>query len=603
LDVRGGLTRRTIVASAVVAALVGAAFALLLRAVLEERESLRSALRSQQVLTVANSLERLVLDIETGQRGFFLERRTQFLEPWTRARASYPSVAAELQRLTTTQVQAERAQRIRQLIDHYVTDYSVPLVRAAERGDTGATRDGTLADGKRRVDAIRAEFDRLIGAERSLSTTAESNSTTDSNRAVAVATAGLAASIVLVALFGAYVIRAMVAPLRRAATMAGALAGGDLSTRMPETAPGEVGELERAFNTMGRSLQANTEALRTVVDEQAALRRVATLVARGAAPGSVFEAVADEVRLLLGADSTRLLRYEDDGSAAAVAGDMAPETERLAADVLRTGAATRTDTSVGVPIVVEGFPWGVMVASWQRPDALPADVESRMADFTALVGTAIANAQGRAELSASRARVVAAADDTRRRIERDLHDGAQQRLVHTVITLKLAKRAFGGGGDSGIELVDEALGHAERATAELRELAHGILPGALSRGGLRSGINNLVARMPVKVTVDVGPERFEPAVEATVYFIVAEGLTNVAKHARATTAHVAVTVVDGALDVEVRDDGVGGATVDGTTGLMGLQDRAAALNGELRVDSRPGGGTVVRARLPLQPGK
>ena len=239
-----------------------------------------------------------------------------------------------------------------------------------------------------------------------------------------------------------------------------------------------------------------------------------------------------------------------------------------------------------------------MAAGWKRTDALSADTEERMAQFTELIATAIANAQSRAELAASRARVVATADETRRRIERDLHDGAQQRLVHTVITLKLAQRAMRDDGEQAPGLVGEALEHAERATAELRDLAHGILPASLSRG-LRAGIDTLVSRARLPVSIDVTDERLPPALEATAYFIVAEALTNVVKHAGASRAHINAHLDDGALRVEVRDDGVGGAHLDGSSGLLGIHDRAAAMNGKLTVDSPPGRGTTIVATLPV----
>ena len=255
-------------------------------------------------------------------------------------------------------------------------------------------------------------------------------------------------------------------------------------------------------------------------------------------------------------------------------------------------------TAVGVPIVVSARIWGVMVATWKRPQAPPGDVEDRMAQFTELVATALANAQSRAELAASRARVVATADETRRRIERDLHDGAQQSLVHTVITLKLARRELGDAGGPAAGLLDDALGHAERANEELRELAHGILPATLTRG-LGAAIETLASHVRLPVSIDVTDERVPPELEATAYFIVAEALTNTVKHARATRARVTASVADGMLRVEVSDDGVGGARADGRSGLLGLYDRVAAMNGELRVDSPPGGGTTVAAVLPL----
>jgi signal transduction histidine kinase len=238
-----------------------------------------------------------------------------------------------------------------------------------------------------------------------------------------------------------------------------------------------------------------------------------------------------------------------------------------------------------------------MGAGTKRPQ-FPADAEQRMTEFTELVGTAISNIQAREDLAASRARIVAAADDERRRLVRDLHDGAQQRLVHTIISLKLANRALQPNGEPGSELVAEALAHAERANVELRELAHGILPSVLTRGGLRAGVGALASRMPVPVEVTVAVDRLPAPVEATAYFVVAESLTNVAKHSGAEHAAVVARVEDGTLQLRVRDDGVGGARPDGS-GLVGLADRLAALDGQLRVDSPVDGGTLVAADIPL----
>jgi signal transduction histidine kinase len=204
----------------------------------------------------------------------------------------------------------------------------------------------------------------------------------------------------------------------------------------------------------------------------------------------------------------------------------------------------------------------------------------------------------RAELAASRARIVAAADEERRRVVRDLHDGAQQRLVHTVITLKLAVRALQNEQDAVPTLVTEALDHAERANTELRELAHGILPEALTRGGLRKGVDALASRAPVPVTNGVTVGRLPATVEATAYFVVAEALTNVAKHARASHADVTARIEDGTLAVHIRDDGMGGARPDGS-GLLGLADRLAALDGQLRVESPTDGGTLIAAAIPI----
>jgi signal transduction histidine kinase len=195
---------------------------------------------------------------------------------------------------------------------------------------------------------------------------------------------------------------------------------------------------------------------------------------------------------------------------------------------------------------------------------------------------------------------VAAGDEARRRLRRDLHDGAQQRLVCAVLALKMARSELGAAEPTpAIEYLDEALGHAEDAVYSLCELGHGILPDALAREGLRGGIDALVARIPLPVTVAVTAARFPAPLEATAYFIVAEAVTNTVNHARAQSAHIAAVVNGGLLRLEVRDDGVGGASYDAGSGLVGLRDRAAAVNGALDVRSPVGGGTVVTATLPI----
>jgi signal transduction histidine kinase len=361
--------------------------------------------------------------------------------------------------------------------------------------------------------------------------------------------------------------------------------------------------------------------------EQAALRRVATLVARGTRPEEVFAAVADEVGRLLSVDMANLARYESDGTLTFVAsaGNRIPVGSRwrlegqrnLGTLVFETGRSARIDnyadatgpladdirehgvrSAVGTPILVEGRLWGVMAAASSQGPPLPPDTEARLASFTELVATAISTTEARAELAASRARIMAATDQERRRVVRDLHDGAQQRLVHTIITLQLASDALQSSEDPAHALVSDALEQAKQANAELRELAHGILPTVLTQGGLRAGVDALASRSPVPVDIDVSVGRLPTAVEATAYFVVAEGLTNVAKHARARHAEVTARIEDGRLAVHVRDDGVGGAQRGGS-GLVGLADRLAAIDGELRVESAADGGTLVAAAIPL----
>jgi signal transduction histidine kinase len=364
--------------------------------------------------------------------------------------------------------------------------------------------------------------------------------------------------------------------------------------------------------------------------QRASLQRLASLVAAGAPSWEVFAAVAKEVAQVTGSALVQIQRYEpDDTVTVAGAWGTAPhpfqpgtnwslEGSKIAGVIKATREPVRVDDwgtysgqlaggvretgirgGAGAPIVVDGKLWGCMAAGPAKGEPVPPGLEHRVAEFTELVATSISNAQARSELAASRARVLAAADEERRRIVRDLHDGAQQRLVHTMITLKLARRELQEREPRARKLVDEALAHAERANAELRELAHGILPRVLTGGGLRAGADALASRMPVPVELDVAADRAPVPIEATAYFVMAEALTNVAKHAGARHASVRAHLEDGALRVEVRDDGAGGARADGS-GLLGLRDRVAALHGTLSIDSPPGGGTCNAVELPVR---
>jgi PAS domain S-box-containing protein len=367
--------------------------------------------------------------------------------------------------------------------------------------------------------------------------------------------------------------------------------------------------------------------------EQAALRRVATLVAHGVSPTTVFGAVCEEVGRLLGASSTSLIRYEADGTATVVAGSaedgvvtpagtaLTLEGESVAVRVLRTGRAARTDgalngvgsvaavtgasgrrSCVGAPIVVDDRLWGVMIATWTGAAGLSADTENRMAQFTELVATAIANADSRTQLAASRARILDAADEERRRVVRDLHDGAQQRLVHTVVTLKLAREALEQGGGEAEDLVHEALENAQEATTELRELAQGIHPAILARGGLRAAVESLVSRLPMPVAYDVYGERLPAAIEGTAYFAVNEALTNAVKHSGARSAEVRADLDGDVLRIVVHDDGAGGAKPGRGSGLIGLRDRVESLGGRMVVVSPQRGGTSLRVDIPVSAG-
>jgi signal transduction histidine kinase/ketosteroid isomerase-like protein len=408
---------------------------------------------------------------------------------------------------------------------------------------------------------------------------------------------------------------------------AGVFAASTREEPFPEDTETRLAQFTELLATAISNAEARADANR-LAEEQAALRRVATLVAHESSPSEVSAAVAKEVAGLLGVENMRMVRYEDDATVMVVAEWGEPDAafpvgsrlplggKNIATQVLRTERPARIEyamatgavgtyartmgsrSAVGAPIMVDGRLWGVMVATSPEAGSLPADTESRLENFTELVATAIANTEARTEVAASRARIVAATDEERRRVVRDLHDGAQQRLVHTILTLKLARRAVQNEREDAAALLTEALDNAEQATAELRELVHGILPAALTNGGLRAGVNALASRMPVPVENGVSVGRLPAAVEATAYFVVAEALTNVAKHAHAERAAVTARLEGGTLVVNVRDDGVGGAQRNGS-GLTGLTDRLAARDGELRVVSPADRGTVVAATIPL----
>jgi signal transduction histidine kinase len=271
----------------------------------------------------------------------------------------------------------------------------------------------------------------------------------------------------------------------------------------------------------------------------------------------------------------------------------------LAGDIAETMNRSGYRCSVGAPIFVAGVTWGAV--SVADAEILPPETESRLAAFCELVSLAIASAQARTDLQASRARLVTSGDQERRRLERNLHDGAQQRLVSLALSLQMARAKVANDPAAAERLLDEASGELDQALVELRELARGLHPAILTDRGLAHALDALAARLPVPVEMEVADERFELTVEATAYYIAAECLTNVAKHAGANLARVVVTGDSESLRVDVSDDGRGGADPGSGTGIVGLEDRAAAIGGSLAIVSTPGRGTTVTATLPLEP--
>jgi signal transduction histidine kinase len=334
------------------------------------------------------------------------------------------------------------------------------------------------------------------------------------------------------------------------------------------------------------------EAERTA-ERQAALRRVATAVAQGVPPGDVFSIVTTELAHALRAECAALFRYEPDDTAVLVAAHDESGVQPLSVGEHFSGEG-RT-----APIVVDGKEWGVAAVSSSRAQPFPLDTEARLTGFTRLVAMAIANAQARSDLTASRARVVTAADTARRRLERDLHDGAQQRLVSLALKARMTELSLPADQDAIREQLADIVQGLSDVSEELRAISRGIHPAILSKGGLGPAFRSLAYRsaVPVELDIDV-PGRLPDQVEVAAYYVVAEALTNAARHANAAEVKVVVKAADGRLDLMIEDDGDGGADPANGSGLIGLVDRVEAVGGHLWVNSPAGVGTSLTATIP-----
>jgi signal transduction histidine kinase len=380
------------------------------------------------------------------------------------------------------------------------------------------------------------------------------------------------------------------------------------------------------FATLVAQAIANAEAQRqmaALAEEQAALRRVATLVAAGRPQPEILEAVTREAGQLYGAQAVNLVRWEgiqdevvivagwSDGTEPVVPPGAAyhPEPGTATLKVLETGLPSRADESsaelgeryvIAAPVIVNARLLGALTALRPGGEAFPAGSELRLRSFSDLAAQSIANEQAREEMRASRARIMRAADEAREKLERNLHDGAQQRLVAVSISLRLALSKLSDSPEDARRLLTAAADELTQAMDELRELARGIHPSILTERGLGPALTVLASRAPLDVTVENElDERLPPPVEAAAYYVVAESLTNVAKYAEASAVRVRACRRDGVAYVEVVDDGIGGADATHGSGLRGLADRVEALDGRLGVESPPSEGTKVWAEIPL----
>ena len=381
-------------------------------------------------------------------------------------------------------------------------------------------------------------------------------------------------------------------------------------------------------------LEASRDGLSVLAKQQEALRRMATIVANGlVTPSEVYSAVAEEMVRCLDCDGAAVVRYEPDGAAVLIAASAKPGSgyppvgERMPFDddnllswILQTGRPARHDdighadgpvvvrirefgirSGVGAPIVVNGRMWGAAIVSSKQQEPLPPDTQERVSDFADLVATAIANAASRAELIASRARIVAAADDARRRIERNLHDGAQQQLIALALDARMAEASVPAELDGLKQQLAHLASGLKEANEDLQEISRGLHPSILSKGGLLEALKALSRRSPIPVTFDVAVDRRLPeSAEVAAYYVVAEGLANAAKHSQASQVTVSVNTDEANLCLCVQDNGIGGAHVGKGSGLIGLFDRVEALGGQIEIDCPAEGGTLLHATIPLE---
>jgi signal transduction histidine kinase/ketosteroid isomerase-like protein len=407
------------------------------------------------------------------------------------------------------------------------------------------------------------------------------------------------------------------------------------SASLPDGTELRLGQFTRLVATVMANVQAQAD-LRRLAEEQAALRRVAELVAHESSAERVFAAVAGEVGTLLGVNSSAVLRFDDDDTLTVLAAwgepDMARQIGRrlpisgdnTAALVLETGRPARMDdqstatgtiaaivrelgitSTISCPVIVNGRPWGAIAVNSLQPEPLPPDTEQRVAQFTELVATAIANVQARADLTASRARIVAASDEARRRVERNLHDGVQQRLISLSLAVRGAQTMLPGAPESPDlrqQLSRVAQGLVD-VLDDLRELSRGLHPAILSEAGLDPALRALARRssVPIRLYLNVDGRLHEP-IEVAAYYVISETLANVAKHAQATSVDIRAETSDHRLDLTIQDNGIGGADPNRGSGLTGLSDRINALGGTIVIASPSGQGTEVRVTLPMPTG-
>jgi signal transduction histidine kinase len=567
---------------------------------------------STEVLLAANRLERLVADMETDQLRYVATGDTDFLGPWNTERAAFLAQATALQRLAAAN-NPQQGRRAREIVGSamaYLHEHAEPLLRTARHDRARAGAAVRWAEGKRRIEAIRHQFDRFTDVQHRLALAHERDAVPTIRRMIGMA-AGASATLLLLFLLAGFVMRG-------------------LTTRAPA---GPVhGLLPRPDRERRGRERPGRERARRVAGECEGLRRVATLVARDASPADVFEAAAAEMGRALDAEHAMITRF-DPGGVITVVGHwsarQAPQImpplegrwpvadDAVADSVCRTGLPAHLRQDIGAvgdigawirshgigrmtghPVVAGDRLWGMAVVLSAESAPWPGGAERTMGEFAGLVGAALAGSRRRAELLASRVRLVETADATRQRIERVLHERTQQRLVTTGLALRLIETAVPAEQERLREQVSAAARDVVEIIDSLQEIARELHPAFLTVGGVESSLRALARRAPVPVELDVrAGRRPPPNVALTLHHAVSAALANAAAHACASAVRVDLELGE-PVRLSVRDDGIGGARLRPGGALAALRDRVEALGGVFELESPTGGGTSLRLTMP-----
>ncbi|GAA2582507.1 hypothetical protein GCM10010399_10380 [Dactylosporangium fulvum] len=642
-----GLAWQVVALCLVAGLLLGVALHTAVTAFDDRGRQARAAHTSHQAVVTAALVRTGVLAMEHGEHRYVVTGDPAHLRSWARARAMVESRIAQLPRLTADRpAQATLAAGLDQQIRQYLDTHPASAIKALRPGPTAAPDLGRLTSDQHQLDAIRHTAERFVGNERRHAAAQETRAERAFTRAGTATGLGIITCLFVVPVLITYTTRVIVRPVRTAAAMADKLAAGTQTGRMPTDGPHEIGLLQRSFNTMALSLQRHHDDLNRVVVEQTALRRIASLMACTEAPDAVFDTITGQAGRLFEADTALLVRYDSDGAGtilAAWAGDhpsdrtgkrplvgertplpLRDTTGRMRAlrqsfcrhvgwerpdmPVAADGVAGST-RGVGAPIMVRGQVWGALALLGEAGGRLRRDDTERTADFTDLAGLVVDTVEARIRLAAVSARLIDAGDETRRKLERDLHDRIQHHLIAVILRLRMleadmtGRDATEGGTATGPVIADQVAtidGDLANVVEEVQTIAHGVYPAILTQRGLEAALDAMARRSPIPIErhIDLSPA-LPPVLQTSVYDIVAESLANTTKHAHASHLRIIAHQDGQKVWLRIEDDGAGGADSGRGTGIRSLTDRVQALGGTVQLHSPRGEGTRLIITLPL----